>query len=510
MKNAIRAQGGRVASAVYGAFAILDRGNLNWRPAFVALRACFVLFVTLSPSCTDDFADLNTNPNAPVDVAPELLLRQVIYDHADHMSFEGFTGGANLGQYFSADPGFNRFDRGDLLAPQFGSNPWPRLYTQLRDVGIVLAKARTEERAAVYEGPALVLRSLIAGTLTDLFGDVPYVEAASGKDGAFAPGYDRQEDIYLGEGGILASLAEAVRVMDAYGGTFPLDGDELYGGDLEGWIRMANSLRLRYLLRASDELDAGRLAEMQAIVDEGRYVSEGSEDAVFRFGGAPNDFGFARARVGDFNNYLMSETVDGVLDALGDPRERLWFRTTAAGEYNGLPHGLPSGYGTDTASFPGLIWREGSAALKANFVTAWETSFVLAEAAARGFVSADGRELYERGVRQAFAYWDTELPEDYLQRDGVRYGVFADGEVREIATQRWLASIGNGYEGWIEWRRTGFPRFGAPVKSLNEGRWPIRFPYPVDEQALNTESYEAAVARLGGSNDVNAPVWWDE
>ena len=465
----------------------------------------------LLPGCTDDFPALNTDPNAPTAVAPELLLRQVIFDYADHMSFEGFTGGANLGQYFSADPGFNRFDRGDLLAPQFGSNPWPRLYTQLRDVELVLAQARTEESAAVYEGPALVLRSLIAGNLTDVFGDVPYAEAGAGKAGAFTPAYDPQADIYAGDEGLLASLAEAVRKMDAYEGAFALAGDELFGGDLEGWIRMANSLRLRYLLRASDVLEAPRLAELQAILDGGRYVREGSQDAVFRFGGAPNDFGFARARVGDFNNYLMSSTVDGVLDALGDPRERLWFRESRAGGYAGAPHGLPSdasvfAYDADTVSFPGRIFREESTRLKANFVTAWETHFVLAEAAQRGLVDAEARALYEEGVRLAFEYWDSDLPADYLRRAGVAYA----GTRAEIATQRWLASLGNGYEGWIEWRRTGHPAFGAPVASLNEGRWPIRFPYPVDEQALNGPNYEAALARIGGANSPNVPVWWDE
>lgn len=471
--------------------------------------------ITLA-SCTEDFAEINTNPNAPVEVAPELLLRQVIYDYADHMSFEGFTGGANLGQYFSADPGFNRFDRGDLLAPQFGSNPWPRLYTQLRDVELILAKAQsrasqptTDQSANVYEGPALVMKSLIAGTLTDIFGDVPYMRAASGKRGAFAPAYDEQEDIYRAQDGILGSLRKAVRVMDAYGGGFPLTGDELFGGDLEGWIRMANSLRLRYLLRASDELGAAAATEMAEILTDGRFIDEGGEDAVFRFGGAPNDFGFARARVGDFNNYLMSATIDDVVDALDDPRERLWFRPTAGGEYAGVPHGLPSGYGTDTASFPGRVFREESTELKANFVTAWETHFVLAEAAARRLTGADAEALYEEGVRLVFAYWDTPLPEDYLEREGVAYRDDGDGDVREIATQRWLANLGNGYEGWIEWRRTGFPDFQAPVASLNEGRWPVRFPYPVDEQALNAENYEAAVARLGGENDVNAPVWWD-
>ena len=487
--------------------AVADRRSAT-PTAFVPLCVFFAVFVSaIITGCTTDFEDLNTNPNAPTDVSPELLLRQVIYDYADHMSFEGFTGGANLGQYFSADPGFNRFDRGDLLAPQFGSNPWPRLYTNLRDIEIVLEKSRASEQAAVYEGPALVLRTLIAANLTDIFGDVPYTRAVAGAEGEVAPAYDEQEDIYLGPEGIFASLAAAIEVMEAYDGPIALAGDELFAGDLGGWIRFANSLRLRYALRASDAADASALPDVQAIVDGGAYIQTREEDAAFRFGGAPNDFGFARARVGDFNNYLMAETIDSVADALEDPREELWFREAANGGFNGIDNGIPTEdftYDGGDVSFPGTIWRENSTQLSFAFMTSWETAFVIAELAQRGLVAADAEEVYEQGVRDAFAYWGVALPDDYLGRTGVVY----DGTLTPIRTQRWLASIGQGYEGWIGWRRTGLPEFRTPLASLNDGRIPIRFPYPVDEQALNTEAYEEAIDRIGGENSANVGVWW--
>ena len=51
------------------------------------------IFVFTLTSCTNDFEDLNTNPNAPVSVQPSLLLRQVIYDFGENMSYEGFVAG---------------------------------------------------------------------------------------------------------------------------------------------------------------------------------------------------------------------------------------------------------------------------------------------------------------------------------------------------------------------------------------------------------------------------------
>lgn len=465
----------------------------------------FLAFLTalLFAGCTKDFTELNKNPNAPADVQPELLLRQVIFDYADGMSYEGFTGGANLGQYFSADPGFNAFDRGNLLAPQFGGNPWPLLYTNLRDIQIVLDKSRTDASLAIYEGPALVLKSLIAANLTDIFGDVPYAEAVQGTSRIINPSYSTQEDIYTGEGGILESLKLAVEVMDAYSGIAELKGDALYDGDLEAWIRFANSLRMRYLVRASGQYGSASLELSNIVLVDGRFIDEVSEDAVFQFGNAPNDFRYARARLGDFTNYIMSQTIDTTLDALSDPREQLWFRANETGEFTGVPNGLPSGFSVSDASIPGLVWRENSSNLKANFMTSWETHFVLAEAAAAGLISADPQPLYETGVSQAFAYWNTEMPADYLNRPGVAFENLA-----QVATQRWLASIGNGYEGWIEWRRTGFPEFLAPLSSLNDGLIPVRFPYPATEQALNEAAFNEAVARIGGQNSPNVNTWW--
>ena len=84
-----------------------------------------------SPPAPRTSKTLNTNPNAPVDVQPSLLLRQVTYDVVENLSYEGFTGGANLGQYFSADPGFNRLrPRGSARAtvrgqPLAGAVPQP-------------------------------------------------------------------------------------------------------------------------------------------------------------------------------------------------------------------------------------------------------------------------------------------------------------------------------------------------------------------------------------------------
>ena len=90
-----------------------------------SIVTAFVLLLT--SACREDFAALNTNPNAPNEVQPGLLLRQVLYNYGDEMSYEGFVAGNLLAQHFTMVD-FNLFDRHGLSSPQLGGNPWPVLY----------------------------------------------------------------------------------------------------------------------------------------------------------------------------------------------------------------------------------------------------------------------------------------------------------------------------------------------------------------------------------------------
>jgi len=67
----------------------------------------------------------------------------------------------------------------------------------------------------------------------------------------------------------------------------------------------------------------------------------------------------------------------------------------------------------------------------------------------------------------------------------------------------------NGYEGWVEYRRTGFPQLKTIAASLNNNVIPIRMPYPSEEEALNSVNYTIASNKTEG-NSINVSVWWDE
>jgi len=473
----------------------------------------FALAILLVSACTKDLDTINTNPNAPITANPDLLLRKVIYDYGEQMSYEGFVAGNLLGQYFTAID-FNLFDRHSLTEPQLGGAPWPVLYINLRDNEIILNQSRSNPSFAVYEGPALILKAYMTAALTDIYGDVPYSEALNGKTGNVTPKYDKQEDIYQAAGGILDNLDKGIAAIDNYQGAQVLRGDILFETNLQAWKTFANSLKIKYLMRISEKVDVA--AQLQAIYNSGDFMKTNAQNATFDFtDGAPNNFRMATLRAGDFRLFIMSQTSEEILKGLADPRMATFFRpigndpgmTQYKGFLNG-PNASTTSISVADYSLTGTIFREHTGVLDANFLCAWETQLCLAEAAERGLITADAEALYETGVQLAFEYWQTPLPATYLSDGPAAYGNNGSNKIEQIVTQKWIANCINGYEGWIEYRRTGFPALKTVAASLNNNLIPVRMPYPTDEDALNHVNFSAAAA-MTNNNSINAKVWWD-
>jgi|TARA_R110000737_G_scaffold345455_1_gene373951 hypothetical protein len=472
-------------------------------------------FTIAFTSCKKDFSLINENPNFPIEVEPNLLLRQVIYDYGEQMSYEGFVAGNLLGQYMTMVD-FNLFDRHGLTQPQLGGNPWPILYKNLRDNDVILAKSQSNVVYKVYEGPARIMKAMISQVLTDIYGDVPYSDALQGLTGNVTPKYDSQKQIYTGTDGILDQLNKAILAIDSYSGFQTLQGDILYSGNLQKWKMLANSLKIKALMRISErdsEIDLDIAQELQAVFSTGNYINSNTDNAYFQFSSVqPNSFRMQKLRAGDFNLYVMSKTSDTLMQKFNDPRRDLFFRPTGGNSsvYNGLINGINASTTSITLndySLAGTIFRENTGNLKCNFMTAWETQFLLAEAAQKGLLAGSAQTLYESAVANAFAYWNVSMPSAYLTAGNASFS--AGDPIEQIITQKWLANTINGYESWIEYRRTGFPQFIPVSASLNGGLYPVRMPYPADESSLNGSNSAAAFAATGG-NSFNTKVWWDK
>ncbi|MBX2840295.1 MAG: SusD/RagB family nutrient-binding outer membrane lipoprotein [Flammeovirgaceae bacterium] len=457
-------------------------------------------------ACTSEFEEINTNPNIPINVTPDLLLSQVIYVGANEIALASWNRGNIVAQH-TAKINFTDFDR-YLWGSESGL--WNAYYGNLRDIKN-LEVISTELGNKSYQAMALIMKSWTFSVLTDNWGDIPYSEAISGKsDGIFQPKYDTQEAIY---NGILADLAAANELLKAGQGI--QGGDLLFGGDIEKWRKFTNSLRIRYLVRISNKKDVS--AELQSIIANEPIFESNEDNAIMEYyGSQPSTWPVHTYRVGSFDEYRLSHTIEEQFTNLNDDRLFKWFRPTDATigsadpVFSGMPNGLSENNATTynggalNVSRCGQILYEEPNAVDAIVMTYGELQFLLAEAAQQGWVSGDAKTFYENGVNASFEYWSVDQDTDaYLAQAGVAY----DGQLETIMTQKWINSFLTGYEGWYDLRRTGLPTFiKAGPDNVNGDVIPVRFLYPDNQQTLNGDSYQEAISRQG-ADDINTKMW---
>ena len=95
---------------------------------------------------------------------------------------------------------------------------------------------------SAYAGVAYVLESWIIGQTADVWGDIPYSQAADST--IAAPALDPQQLVYTT---IQAKLDTAIRFL-ATTTAAPGGEDVVYGGDVTKWTALANTLKARFYL----------------------------------------------------------------------------------------------------------------------------------------------------------------------------------------------------------------------------------------------------------------------
>jgi hypothetical protein len=477
------------------------------------LAVCTAVAVLLfAAGCDSRFEDVNSNPNEPEQVSPNLLLPNVIRSAVNTSVNTAHTTGNLVLQYVSKVSFATEIDRYNWA----GVGYWEAYYDDLRNLTDMIRIAREQDNPN-YEGVGLVMKSWIFSMLTDAYGRIPYSEANT--QGENTPVYDSQEAVYRG---LLADLEEANRLIDPGSGQ-GIRGDILYDGDLLKWKKLANSLRLRLLMRLSEKQGQVDSVDVQAqfseIVDNpGQYpVFEGNADnaALEYLDSRPNEWPRHTSRAGTFRTYRMSQTLTDTLKAYDDPRLPVFADLPdSLDTYVGVPNGL-----TDDASneFNGgrafqsslntTKYFEEPNAAEGLIMTYAEVLFLKAEAAARGWTSGDAQSLYERGVEASMEQYGQSMPDGYLSQPGVEYPAGnQERAIDRINKQKWIALFYTGLEGWFNWRRTGVPAIEPSEENVNQDQIPVRFRYPESEQSLNAENYQDAVEQQG-ADDINTTMW---
>lgn len=479
--------------------------------------------------CTEDFEELNTNPNDPTLVPPEVIfpyaVREAvdrIHGHRSRLERLGLDGGMLWVQYFARNQYTNE---GDTYNPDASmrNNNWEGFYNEslinLQKVIDFTSDPQNRYYNPNYSAVALIFREYVFSIVADTWGAIPYDEALQGAStGNLAPTYTSLEQIY---GSMLANLKTAAEALDP--GGEEITGDILFGGDISRWQKFANSLRLRLANRQA----AKKPAESAAIFTEilgnpSAYpVFTGNDDfAVLyheaRLGSNNNNAWHEIMVIGGREDWSISELlIEHMTDGSGtptDPRLTVYAEPAIAGDfaggYVGAPNGLPealAGAYINTASRPGSFFMQEKG--PAFLMTYSEQLFILAEAALEGELSggSTAAEYLEMAIKASFEQYGLEMPADYM--DGLAV------DKATIMTEKWKALFSQGIEAWSEFRRTGFPLLPKASPNAifeNEGKVPTRLRYPESEYSLNGANVSAAAALNGGPDNKLTPLWWAE
>ena len=412
---------------------------------------------------------------------PNLLLSSIIQQSAFAYQYEGGVGNRTLSATVQYMQGNRSSD--DNIYKSF-TKPNSDLYGITGPIKLVQASITSVHNLGLksYEGVFLIFKSLLWSTATDLYGDIYYTEGLRGQDGILFPKFDDQKDIYPA---LIQNLKDATLLLTT--GTEDLDKtyDILYAGDKAKWIKFANSLRLRLLMRAGKNYP-GAAAEITAVAAL-PLMSTNADNASIAYLPGDRTYNWPMSYDGYSDNFMIyrpSKTLVDSLKALNDDRLKVWVAPlekpwTNVPAQNGVsvnttdPNGftysstweyidrsksgikaassfivdsltLYAGYTAGMyenvlaangswdfpttifnykiSKFSKLLNEKSNPLLKACMLQSDEVQFLLAEAAVKGYIPAATAEAYYKsGVTLATGRWGVTIPGTYFNNNIAKF-----------------------------------------------------------------------------------------
>ena len=439
----------------------------------------------------NDFDDINDNPDVPTQPAAQFLLTEVLYQSGNQTTTNGFVNTAPMMQYFGQDD-FNDVDHYNI---QSNYPLWTLNYKLIGNLNDILDDSRSNES---MKATAKIMKAFIGAQLTDLYGPVPFLEAGYANN--TTPKYDKQQDVYTAENGVLSLLEQAVAELKLSKGQ--ISGDIMFNGDKDKWIKFANALQVKYLLRIAHVYPAAK-SRLQSLADGGELLMSNEDNALISYGFEPNHWYLSKERSGSYKLLRITTTILNMLQDREDPRLTFYYAPNDQNEFKPIEPGSNERDG----SYTGLQDENYRAQniLDMVFATYFGQEFALAEAIKRGYITGDAKAHYENAVKAAFDYRNIEIPGDYLTK--ASKGQWNDS-LERILVQKYIANNTIGFEAWLDYKRTGFPVLPPALNNENGDKIPMRFKYPSEESFANAIHYNEAINWIG-QNNYNSRSWWE-
>ncbi|MGN6416067.1 MAG: SusD/RagB family nutrient-binding outer membrane lipoprotein [Pseudobacter sp.] len=458
-------------------------------------------------SCTKNLTDLNIDPKNPPDASAEALFtnaerrlsNNLVSASTNQNIFRLIIQHYQQTQYVDE----SNFDLGTR---SISDNSWDAMYRNvLADLQASIRLVERDEKNADVKKNKLafidILQVYTYYYIVSTYGNVPYTDALNIE--ITFPRFDDGKTIY---NHLLTRLDASIAALNPAAGSFTT-ADVIYDGNIARWKKFANSIKLKMALTiADDDEDKAQLAAEQAVAS-GVFTSN-NDNAMFPYITSPPNTNpiWVDLVQSQRDDFVPCQTLVAAMNDLDDPRRNDFFTLDPNGGYSGGDPGIGTSFGSKShvqttitaADFPG------------DLLDYSEVEFLLAEAVERGFnVGGTAEEHYNKAITASILFWKGTVAEanTYLAKAEVDYET-AGGTWREkIGLQKWIALYNRGWDSWIEWRKFDFPVLVPGPDAQSD--IPVRYPYPVNEQNVNTKNWEQASAAIGG-DEVSTKLWWDK
>ncbi|MFT4203498.1 MAG: SusD/RagB family nutrient-binding outer membrane lipoprotein [Chitinophagaceae bacterium] len=491
----------------------------------------------VATSC-NKFLDVNTNPNASSTTSPDLVLNQAIV-YTGSMVNTMNTYGMQVGGYGANAGGYGGFGIVWTYGYSTGdfTGIWSSSYDILEDFQYIINSTVGNSYYDYFNAAAKIMKVYNFERLVDWYNNVPYSEALNASN--TTPAYDDAATIYVD---LARTLDSAITTINDASGALALTSgtDPLFSGDMTSWIKFANTLKLRLIVRASSivTFDNTTFTSDGFLTDdaiENPTYSKATGKANPMFSGWVADYTGAagnRAYIpamytyGYYDGNKLTDTARGKAIYFKFPNTPLNQLGVAGTTSNYAPDisGAWYCYSSSNSGSPTKTSLGDNIGVMKGYdmgmvlMTAAESYFLQAEAQMRGIISGDDATSFNSGIEASFHYlyelasgtvatgydYETDAA-TYITTNTSSYLVnyslatTTAQKLEAIITQKYIAlNMINSDEGWNEYRRTGYPASGTTAVNNPYGSFastqstatrsdhlPTRICYPTTEYALN-------------------------
>jgi len=493
------------------------------------MKKVFSIMITLAlflTSCSE-WLDINTDPNNPSTIEVNKMLPGINQDLGYYLG----NGYMQLG-YITSVYAHQLTSRESI--DQYGINGtdvndvWAGLYSgPVKEIQTLIDEA-TASGSLKYAGIGKIYKAYVFSVLVDVFGDVPYEEAAV--SGNYNPAFNDDKAIYTNLIALLKSAIEDLENESAANPFVPGSDDIIYNGNITKWTKVANSLLLKLYVQAQST-DLYNATDVDDLL-EGDLIGEG-EDFSIPYGPeqAPDNRnpGFVDEYAGSqissyispwFYELLIGE-ADHLFTGIVDPRVPYYICTQLGASespetdpeyrngrfvsiYFGSNGVNRDGSGRNTFAMLGLYpvggafdspsldkskslgVTAGTGAAPFRILTYADILYLKAELIANGKADGELRTVLEDAIKASFKQVDavtdvagnetepmlsgTTAESDYITAVLTAFDDGDDAKKMEILmTEKWISKFGSAIDSYTDYRRTGYPVLFDPNTMPSDG-----------------------------------------